>query len=264
MTGYEPLNTLKPVAGGLWLIDGPAITSFGFPFSTRATVVRLENGDLWVHSPTEWSANLQAELDAIGPVRHLLAPNCLHFAHVTQWQEANPDATYWSAPGVAERASKNGLGMPQGKPLHATETEAPWAGEMSQLIVRGSRWFHEAVFFHTATRTLILTDLIEAFDTAKLPVRCRPFVWVNGIDNSDGKMPPILRWSYKDKTALAEDVETMMGWGPRRIIIAHGDCYMANGTAELERAFRKLLRGRAWERAMEDIEAKTAGHAERR
>ncbi|MFK7938025.1 MAG: DUF4336 domain-containing protein [Roseovarius sp.] len=256
MTGYEPLNTLKPVAQGLWLIDGPAITSYGFPFSTRASVVRLENGDLWVHSPTQWSETLQAELDALGPVRHLVAPNCLHFAHISAWQQANPDATYWAAPGVAERAAKNGLTLPEAQPLQAVQAEWPWATEMSQLIVRGSRWFHEAVFFHAASQTLILTDLIEAFDTAKLPARCRPFVWLNGIENTDGKMPPILRRSFKDKTALAEDIETMMAWGPRRIIIAHGDWYRGNGTAELERAFRKILRGRAWERAMDDIEAR--------
>ena len=49
MTGYEPLNTLKPVGKDLWLIDGPAIRFYGMPFSTRATVIRLADGGLWVH-----------------------------------------------------------------------------------------------------------------------------------------------------------------------------------------------------------------------
>lgn len=258
MTGYAPLNTLKPVAEGLWLIDGPAIKSYGFPFSTRATVVRLESGDLWVHSPTEWSAALQAELDGIGPVRHLVAPNCIHFAHINDWANANPEATYWAAPGVAARAAKNGLSLPDPVELQWERAETPWATDMHQLIVRGSKWFHEAVFFHHATRTLILTDLIEAFDTAKLPAHCRPFVWLNGIEHTDGKMPPILRRSYKDTAAFAEDIETLVSWRPRRVIIAHGDWYEANGTGELERAFRKLLRGRAWERAVDDIKAKEA------
>lgn len=59
-TGYEPLNTLKPVADDIWLIDGPAVRFYGMPFPTRATVVRLANGDLWVHSPTELSDGLRA------------------------------------------------------------------------------------------------------------------------------------------------------------------------------------------------------------
>jgi len=41
MTGHEPLNTSKEVAGEIWLVDGPAIKFYGMPFSTRATVVRL-------------------------------------------------------------------------------------------------------------------------------------------------------------------------------------------------------------------------------
>lgn len=256
MTGYEPLNTLKAVAGGLWLIDGPAERSYGFPFSTRATVVQLENGDLWVHSPTVLTDALREELQAIGPVRHLIAPNQIHYVHVADWIEAFPEAQFWAAPGVHGRAAKNGLILPEAQPLQWDVAEQPWDGQLHQLIVRGSGFHKEAVFFHRISRTLILTDLIEAFDTAKLPARCRPFVWLNGIDNSDGKMPPLLRWTYRDKAALAEDVETLVSWNPRRIIIAHGDCYHSNGAAELERAFRKLLRGRAWERAVDEAKAR--------
>lgn len=36
------------------------------------------------------------------------------------------------------------------------------------MIVRGSSVHREAVFFHRASRTLILTDLIENFEPAKL------------------------------------------------------------------------------------------------
>jgi hypothetical protein len=77
----------------------------------------------------------------------------------------------------------------------------------------------------------------------------RPLVWLAGIDDSDGKMPPDMRWSFRDKDALAEDLERMIAWGPRRVILAHGRWYEHNGVEELERAFRKLLQARRWERA---------------
>ena len=256
MTGYEPLNTLKPVAHGLWVIDGEAVITYGFPFSTRATVVQLENGDLWVHSPTLLTRGLREELDALGPVRHLVAPNCIHYLHLRAWSDAFPEATLWTAPGVQDRAAKNGVDVPEGEALQWDRAEAPWSGQINQLIVRGSTWFHEAAFFHVPTRSLILTDLIEAFDTAKLPARCRPFVWLMGIDNTDGKTPPLIRRTFRDKTAMAEDIETLLDWGPRRVIFAHGDWYQSNGTAELERAFHKLLRGRAWEKAVDEIKAR--------
>jgi len=254
-TGYEPLNTLKRVAEGLWLIDGPAIRFFGMPFSTRATVVRLENGDLWVHSPTQLTDGLTAELDAIGPVRHLVAPNWIHYSFVSDWQAAFPEATAWAAPGVLERAAKKGLSLRIERDLQWDRAEAPWAGQIDQMIVRGSKTHREAVFFHRVSRTLVLTDLIEAFETAKLPVWMRPIIWIAGIDDSDGKMPPDMRWTFRDKEALADDVERMIGWGPDRVILAHGRWYERDGIAELERAFRRLLRTRKWEAVMKEMEA---------
>ena len=52
MTGYEPLNVLKPVVEDLWIVDGPRISFYGAPFPTRMTVIRLGSGDLFLHSPT--------------------------------------------------------------------------------------------------------------------------------------------------------------------------------------------------------------------
>jgi hypothetical protein len=254
-TGYEPLDTLKPVADDIWIIDGPHVRFMRLPFSTRATVIRLANGDLWVHSPTRLTPGLRAEIEALGPVRHLIAPNWLHYAHLADWQAAWPGALAWGAPGVAERAAKNGLALHIDHPLQGRQAEAPWAGQIGQLVVRGSRLHQEAVFFHEASRTLIVTDLIEAFETAKLPVWMRPIVWLAGVDDSDGKMPPDMWWSFRDKAALAEDVETMIGWGPRRLILAHGRWYEKGGAAELERAFRKLLRVHRWEAAYDRARA---------
>ncbi|GAB4298667.1 MAG: DUF4336 domain-containing protein [Roseovarius sp.] len=250
MTAYPPLDTLKPVDDGIWVIDGPAVSFLGLPFSTRATVVRLADGGLWVHSPTRLTEALRAELAAQGAVRHLVAPNRLHYVWLADWQAAFPHALSWAAPGVVERAARKGLALRVDHPLRPDDAEAPWAGEIDQMIVRGSRLHREAVFFHRASRTLILTDLIEAHETRLLPVWARPVIWLAGIDDHDGKMPPDMAWSFRDKRALAEDVERMIAWDPRRIIIAHGRWYRDNGAAELERAFRRLLRARRWEAAL--------------
>lgn len=260
MTGYEPLDTLKPVAEGLWLIDGPHVRFLGLPFSTRATVIRLKDGSLWVHSPTRLTDALRAELEALGPVRHLIAPNWLHYAFLSQWQAAFPGATAWAAPGVEDRAARQGLQLRVDRPLQWDRAEDPWAGQIDQMIVRGSKLHREAVFFHRASETLVLTDLIEAFETRFLPVWMRPLIWLAGIDDHDGKMPPDMRWSFRNKAALAEDVERMIGWGPARVILAHGRWYDCNGVAELERAFRKVLQPRRWARAYEQMRDRQRGN----
>ena len=50
---YDPTGTLKPVAEGVWIVDGPMIR-FGclglrFCFPTHMTVARLADGGLSVH-----------------------------------------------------------------------------------------------------------------------------------------------------------------------------------------------------------------------
>lgn len=257
MTGYEPLNTVKQIAGELWLIDGPAIKFHGMPFSTRATIVRLENGDLWVHSPTKMTEDLRAELEALGPVRHLVAPNWIHYAYISEWQAAYPEAIAWAAPGVVARAAKKGMDIRFDHDLGA-EAEAPWNGQIDQLIVEGSKIHREAVFFHRASETLILTDLIENFESAKLPVWMRPLVWIFGIDDSDGKMPPDMARTFRDKELLVDAIERMIAWKPRRIILAHGRWFEKNGVLELERAFRRQMKTRLWTRALQDMDAAKA------
>lgn len=241
MTGYEPLNTLKPVARDIWIVDGPAIRFYGLPFSTRATVVRLENGDLWVHSPTRLTAGLKAELRALGPVRHLVAPNWIHYAYVAEWQAAFDGTVAWAAPGVAERAAKRGMALRVDHELGAG-AEAPWAGQIEQMIVEGSKVHREAVFFHAASKTLILTDLIENFEPRKMPWYLRPLLWLAGIADPDGTMPRDMRATFKgNRDRLRAAVERMIGWGPERIILAHGRWYERDAVAELQRAFRWVL-----------------------
>ena len=57
---YEPINTYKPVAANIGIVDGPFeyLTVGGaklpIPFTTRMTVVCLSNGDLFLHSPIKF------------------------------------------------------------------------------------------------------------------------------------------------------------------------------------------------------------------
>ncbi|MDQ2763900.1 MAG: DUF4336 domain-containing protein [Pseudomonadota bacterium] len=93
---YEPINRLKPVADDLWIVDGPEIRMryFGLrlPFTTRMTIIRLSDGRLWVHSPTEPTTELRREISALGPVGFLVSPSRLHTTWLSAWQRHWPDA----------------------------------------------------------------------------------------------------------------------------------------------------------------------------
>lgn len=240
-TGYEPLNTPKPVADDVWVVDGPAIRFYGMPFSTRATILRLADGGLWVHSPTSLDEGLAEQVAALGPVHHLVAPNWIHYAYIADWQARFAQAESWAAPGVAERAKKHGMDIRFDHRLGQAAPDA-WAGEIDQMIVRGSEVHREAVFFHRASATLILTDLIENFEPDKLGVFFRLMTRLVGVQDPNGRMPRDMRATFRDKNLLREDVERMISWRPERVILAHGRWYDSDGSAELERAFGWLLR----------------------
>ncbi|HET7558180.1 MAG TPA: DUF4336 domain-containing protein, partial [Rhodanobacteraceae bacterium] len=107
---YEPINLLKSVAPDIWIADGPIVRmaaplGMSAPFTTRMTIVRLGDGGLWCHSPIAPDDALFAAIDAIGPVRHLVSPNKLHYAHIAAWKARYPQALAWASPGVRERAA---------------------------------------------------------------------------------------------------------------------------------------------------------------
>jgi hypothetical protein len=249
-TGYEPLLTLKPVAPGLWICDGPLISFYGLPFPTRMTLVALDGGGLFVHSPVALSPALLAELRALepitGPVAHLIAPNWIHYAHIPAWQRAFPEALTHAAPKVEARAAAYGLPLKVDHPLGDAAPEA-WAGQLDQLLVRGSDVHQEVVFFHRASRTLILTDLIENFEPHRCPAWTRPMLAVAGTRDPDGKAPLDMRLSFRfgeggrGMALLRAALEQMLAWQPERLLLAHGRWYPEGGTAELRRAFRWAL-----------------------
>lgn len=242
MRDYEPLNTLKPVADDLWIVDGPRIRFYGMPFPTRMTAIRLGNGDIWIHSPIRLNERLKSEIGALGPILHLIAPNWIHYAHLNEWRAAFPTARSYCAPGVQERASRRGVRLICDEPL----TDIPprlWAGEIDQLIVKGSRIHREVVCFHIKSKTLILTDLIENFPPEVAPWWLRPLLWIAGVRAPHGAAPRDMRLSFRDRAALRESVCRMIEWAPERIIIAHGDWFDSDGVSHLKRAFAWALDG---------------------
>lgn len=240
-TGYEPLNTLKRIGEDIWIVDGPHIRFYGIRFSTRATVIRLASGEIWVHSPTHLTEALAGEVAALGPVRHLIAPNWIHYAYVAEWQARFRDAASWAAPGVAERAAKHGVpGHWDNELGQAAPSE--WQGEIDQMVVTGSKVHREAVFFHRASRTLILTDLIENFEPDKISWPIRLVTRLVGIQAPVGQMPRDMRATFAGHRAeLRAQVERMIAWAPEKVVLAHGAWFERDGVAALRRGFRWVL-----------------------
>lgn len=242
---YEPINVLKPIAPDVWIIDGPEIQmdyalglKFGFP--TRATVVRLPSGELWVHSPTALTPELEREIDALGPVRHLIAPNTIHYWWVADWKARYPLARAYAAPGVRRRSRQRFTAWDEdldGRPPVA------WAGVIDQVLAPGGL-VSEVIFHHAPSGTAILTDLIENFEPSRTTcLGWRLLTRWAGCADPNGSAPYDMRLSYRPRRdELRAAVRRTLDWAPRRAVLAHGRWYETNAQAELERAFGWALR----------------------
>ena len=79
------------------------------PFSTKMTLVRLPGGALWVHSPIAPDPALFAEIEALGTVGWLVAPNTLHYWWIPDWKARYPAAAVCAPPAVAAKAKRPNL-----------------------------------------------------------------------------------------------------------------------------------------------------------
>jgi hypothetical protein len=222
---------LERLDEGLWVAAAP-LSFMGLRIGTRMTVVRLASGDLWVHSPIEPTPELRAEVDALGPVRHVVAPSLYHHLHAGQWKAAYPTAALWGPAALARKR----------KDLELTETleqtaGAAWTSELVPVHIDGCM-LDETVFLHRATRTLVGSDLTENFTTSPhWPTRL--YLKVSGIHGKVG-WSRLMRVVYRDRPAARRSVEALLALDFDRIVIAHGDVIRRDGKAALRETFRFL------------------------
>jgi Domain of unknown function (DUF4336) len=199
---------------GLWVTAAP-LTFMGVHVGTRMTVVRLASGDLWVHSPVERTSELAAAVDALGPVRHIVAPSLFHHLSAGEWHAAYPAAALYGPSRLARKR----------KDLELTVTleeaaQAPWAPELVPFHVDGCM-LDETVFVHRATRTLIASDLVENFTTSPHWFT-RQYLKLGGIYGKVG-WNRFMRFVYRDRPAARRSVDVVLAQDFDRLVIAHGD-----------------------------------------
>jgi hypothetical protein len=236
---YPPLDTPKSVAPGIWIVDGAPIAAMGLTIPVRMTVVRLENGDLLLHSPTHYMPGLAKTLETLGRIRHLVAPNIAHWTFLKPWQDAYPDATTWGVPGLRDRRQVRESGVRIDRDLQDAP-EAEWAGELGQGIVPGAAGFQEAYFFHKASRTLLLVDLVENLQPDKLPPLTRAVMGAAGAtDGTTARyLRVLIRWNGEEAAAK---IRGLIELDPERVIVSHGAIFAERGADRLRHAFAWLL-----------------------
>ncbi|HET7881208.1 MAG TPA: DUF4336 domain-containing protein [Acetobacteraceae bacterium] len=233
------MTDLLQVGPDIWIADGPVVSFFGFPYSTRMAVIRLADGKLFVWSPVALSQSLREALGALGPVGHLVSPNALHHVFLAEWKSAFPAARLYAPPRL--RRKRKDL------PFDAELDDTPqpdWSGEVEQVVLHGSFYLTQVVFFHVASRTVLFADAIQNFPrdwfTGWRGVVCRH----GGIVAPNPGMPTDWRATFLHRRDARRALARILAWPIERVVLAHGDIPTGDGAAFVRRAFAWLHRHR--------------------
>jgi hypothetical protein len=239
---YPPLDTPKPVADGVWIVDSGPMKAGGLvPIPVRMAVFRTEAGELVLYSPTRWTPQLSAELERLGRIAWLLAPSSVHWTFVKGWQERHPNAAVLGAPGLEKRGQVKRSGLR----IDGTLDESlplEWDGLFEAVTVPGGLGFREVGLLHRPSRTLALCDLVHNFEPEKLPALQRPAVRLAGGMAPDGQAMLQLRALISlNRAAAKAGAERLVALAPERVVFAHGRWFEADGAARLRRSLSWLL-----------------------
>jgi hypothetical protein len=226
-------DALQRVAEGLWCASQP-LRFLGLELGARMSVVRLPDGGLWLHSPIDPTPALREEVARLGPVRHVVAPNCFHHLFVARWSEAGTAVQVHIAPRLLRK-------RPDLIEAHDLD-DAPdpaWAAVLDQTVVRGMPLLNEVAFLHRPSRTLLCCDL--AFHVGpELPAWTRFSFRAIG---AYGRLATtfIEKLITRDRAAARASLERILAWDFERVIVAHGRIQERGGREAFRHAWRWLL-----------------------
>lgn len=220
---------LTPIAEKMWSTHYRLIVN-GVPCTSRMTVVQLNDGSLWIHSPVPVDATLKAQLDSLGPVRHVVAPSLAHHLFVNDFAESYPHAKLFCAPGLIEkRPDIAGL-----QTLHIES--AQWAPELEGLLFGGMPKVNETVWFHARSQTLVLTDLCQHWQ-GPMAWTARAWARMSGV-RSGFDVPLVVRLLTRDKAAARASAQAVLRWPIVRVVVSHNAVIEDDAMRKLTHAFR--------------------------
>jgi hypothetical protein len=224
---------LKTFAENIWISDA-SLKFYGVQLGCRMTVIDLDGkGNLFIHSPIKLNEFLKSQIDSIGVVRYVVAPNRWHHLHVNDFKTAYPNAKFYCAPGLEKKRPDFKFNE-----IISEQQTLPWNPYLEHTLVDGVPFFNEVVFLHKSSKTLVVTDLATNIQKVRDPFSFfilsalrayKKFGWSN-----------IEQLIYiKDQKKFKKSTETILSWDFQRIILSHGQPVLTSGKKILSNFFSK-------------------------
>jgi hypothetical protein len=199
----------------------------------RMTVLPLAERKLALVSPVPIDDAVARALAELGEVELLIAPNLLHHLHLSAAAQRYPRARVLAPPRLAAKQPGLRIDATLDRELPALLTDA-----VQVLHIAGAPRVDEYVFFHRATRTLVVTELV--FNMVE-PRGLLPNVvlFVMGVH---GRLAQSRAWRLlvRDRAAAAASARRVLALPIQTLVVAHGEIVVHDAKAKLAAALRWL------------------------
>ncbi len=245
---------LTPRHEGIYTIDRSYIFLSFCDVGARCTVIvkppldASKRPELLLYSPLPIDNAIRKELDKLGDVSVVIAPNNEHVDFVASAAAAYPNATILGPTGCKARWPN----LPFDSDTFADDGKTPhpalasFSEVVTAMFVPSAPFFNETVLIHKVSRTFIVCDLWWNWPSLKdtqpkgveLPYPTRAFAFaMNRI-----YLPFYNRILVQDREAFALFMRELLDTKFKNIIPCHGNCVAEEGWRRVDRFFPSFLK----------------------
>jgi len=231
---------LREIDQNIWSAEQP-LQYFGLNVGTRMTVIRFKNNELAVISPIQVDDETTEQLNRLGNVKYIIAPNLFHYLFLSNFKAIYPEAKVYA---VSELKIKRPEILID-KTLKNNGNN--FLGELEYLLFEGFKTFipsgalplNEYVFFHAESQTLILTDTAFYFDDS-FPMTT---ILVSKLMGGYKKFRPSLleQLATQEKDKVKQSVQKVLQWDFKRVIVAHGSIVEHDAKKQFKEGYEWFL-----------------------
>jgi hypothetical protein len=231
---------IRKVAENIW-VQEQSQKYYGLEVGTRMTIICLADSQLLVISPIKTDAKNIEQINQLGKVTWIVAPNLYHHLYVADFQDAYPQAKLLVAPGLELKRKDLVVDQVLAQDLIKFDNELEYClfAGFKILDIPKISPLNEVVFFHIKSKTLILTDTAFHFDNS-FPLTTQLATRILG-----GYLtlsPTILeKLAIDNKTQLKQSIKTILNWDFERVIMAHGTIVEREGKQKLVQGYQQFL-----------------------
>lgn len=206
----------------------------GPPMGLRSTILKMANGKLVIISPVPFDGDEVREINELGPVDAVLAPNLFHHLYLRDAQKHFSSAKFYASPGLEKKRKNFNFDQVIDK------NTQPWPEEIKLVLVEGVPKLNEVVAFHVESKSLIMCDLV--FNLGKVDgIFLNLMLNIFGTNNRFA-VSRLVKFLVKDKAQFARSLQSILDWPTERIIMAHGEIIHENALHRLRDIFMPIIK----------------------